>query len=77
MQETIAELTTLFREVFENDNILLSEETSAADIEEWDSLSHIILVSEIEKRFKIRFTSVEIAKFKNVGDLAKAILAKN
>lgn len=76
MDEILNELSSLFREVLDNDSIVLNEETTAADIEEWDSLSHIMLIVEIEKRFKIKFTSTEILKFKNVGDLANSILNK-
>jgi len=76
MEILLNELSLLFRDVLDNDNIVLQVNTTAADIDEWDSLSHIMLISEIEKKFKIRFTSMEITKFKNVGELAGSILSK-
>ena len=76
MEKILNELNLLFREVFDDDNISINEATTAEDIEDWDSLSHIMLISEIEKKFKIKFTSMEITRFKNVGDLASSILGK-
>jgi acyl carrier protein len=75
-QELINQLTPIFKDVLDNEDIVLSESTTAADIEEWDSLSHIQLIVAVEKSFKIKFTSIEIAAFKNVGDLCKTISQK-
>lgn len=76
MKEIIAEVTNIFRDVLDNESIELTENTTAADIEEWDSLSHIQLIVAIEKHFKIKFTSVEISGFKNVGDMCRTIEQK-
>lgn len=76
MNEIITELNEIFIDVLENDDIKLSAETTAKDIDEWDSLSHIMLFVAIEKHYKIKFTSIEIAGFKNVGELATTIQAK-
>lgn len=76
MKEIIAEVTDIFRDVLDNESIELTENTTAADIEEWDSLSHIQLIVAIEKHFKIKFTSVEISGFKNVGDMCRTIEQK-
>ena len=76
MEQTLKDLEAVFRDVLDNDAIVLKEETTAGDIEEWDSLTHIMLISEIEKKFKIKFTSSEITRFKNVGELANSILTK-
>ena len=54
----------------------LSDETSANDIEEWDSLSHVQLVVAVEKAFKVKFTSSEIMKWQNVGQMVDTILSK-
>jgi acyl carrier protein len=75
-QELIEKLTPIFKDVLDNEDIVLTETTTAADIEEWDSLSHIQLIVAVEKAFKVKFTSIEIAAFKNVGDLCKTITQK-
>ena len=76
MEQILNELAVVFMDVLDDENITLREETTAAEIEDWDSLTHIILISEIEKKFKIKFTSSEITSFKNVGELANAVLSK-
>jgi len=76
MEETIDKLNAIFRDVLDNETIQLKPETTAADIEEWDSLSHMMLMAEIEKQFRIKFTSSEITKFRDVGDLVNSITGK-
>ncbi len=75
-EEVISQFNEIFIDVLENDDIVLERETTAKDIEEWDSLNHIQLVVEIERHFKLRFTSSEIQSFKNVGEMCDAIVAK-
>jgi acyl carrier protein len=70
-------LTAVFRSVFENDEIILSPEMTANDVEGWDSLSHVVLILAIENRFKIKFSPKELLTLRNVGDLMKAIQSKN
>jgi len=72
----LQDLQTIFRDVMDNDAIKLTEATSAADVEEWDSLSHLQLVFKIEKFYKIKFATSEFAGWKNVGDLINSIDAK-
>lgn len=76
VNEVIAEVNGIFKDVLDNDDIVINGETTAEDIAEWDSLSHIQLVVAIEKHFKIRFTSSEINGFKNVGEMCEGILKK-
>ena len=74
--EILTNCTPIFREVLDNEDIALHAETTADDIEEWDSLTHIQLIVAIEKHFKIRFTTAEITSFKNVGEMCEAISKK-
>lgn len=74
--EIYAELNEIFMDVLDLDEVELADETSADDIEEWDSLSHIQLIVAIEKAFKIKFTSKEIMSWKNVGEMVDCILTK-
>jgi acyl carrier protein len=76
LNQILEELNEVFIDVLDNEEIVLKEETTAHDIEEWDSLSHIMLIVNIEKKYKIKFTSIEIAGFKNIGELAKTIKQK-
>lgn len=74
--EILAKLTTIFHDELDNDEIVLHFDTSAEDIEEWDSLSHIQLIVAVEKAFKVRFTSAEIQSWNNVGEMIDCILTK-
>lgn len=74
--EVLEKLTPIFREQLDNDDIELNAETTAEDIEEWDSLSHIQLIVAIEKAFRIRFTSAEIQSWNNVGEMIDSIISK-
>jgi acyl carrier protein len=74
--QILQEVNNIFKDVLDNENIVLVNETTANDIEEWDSLTHIHLVVAIEKHFKIRFTSKEIQSWKNIGELISCIESK-
>lgn len=69
-------LNEIFIDVLDLDECELTDLTSANDIEEWDSLSHIQLIVAVEKMFKIKFTSLEIMKWKNVGEMVNSIHEK-
>ena len=75
MSKTIEDLKPIFREVFENDTLEITEQTVAADIEEWDSINHIYLIVAIEKKFKVKFTTTKIQNRKSVGDILKDLNA--
>ena len=64
-----SKLTGVFQDVFDDDSIELSDKTTADDIEGWDSLEHITLISAVEKAFKMRFTMKEVSGMKNVGEM--------
>ncbi|GAA4467614.1 acyl carrier protein [Nemorincola caseinilytica] len=69
----IKQVNDIFIDVLDNEDIKLTPETTAADVEDWDSLNHIQLVVAIEKHFKMRFTTAEINGWKNVGEMCVAI----
>lgn len=70
------ELTDIFRDVFDDDTIVLTPETTAADIHDWDSANHVNLIVAIEVRMKIKFKTVELESLHNVGHLVSAIEQK-
>ena len=77
MKEKILEqVNAIFIDVLDDENIKLTETTTAYDIDEWDSLSNIQLVVAIENHFNIRFTSKEIQIWNNVGDMVNSIAEK-
>jgi acyl carrier protein len=66
-------LTQIFRDTFEDEQITIGPETTAKDIEDWDSLSHIQLLVAIEKTFGIRFNTGEVAGLANVGEMVELL----
>lgn len=72
-QEINEKLNEVFGEVFDDDSIRVTDETTAADIEDWDSLAHMTLVSSVEEAFDIEFSLGEINGFKNVGEMMDVI----
>mgnify|MGYP000702340330 FL=1 len=75
-EEILRELDTIFRNILKNENIALTPATTAKDVEGWDSLTNMRLITAIEKHYNIRFGLREILKFKHVGDLCASIQAK-
>jgi acyl carrier protein len=71
--DTLEQLNALFCKVFDDKDIKISRETTANDIDEWDSLSHVNLVVSIERSFGIKFKNSEIIKWKNVGQMLDSI----
>jgi acyl carrier protein len=75
-EQIIMDLQEIFCEVFELDTVTIDSNTSALDIDEWDSLTHIQLVVSVEKKYNIRFNSAEIQTWENVGKMIDSILLK-
>ena len=69
----LEQVQDVFRSVFDDDEIVLSRETTANDVEGWDSLTHVTLLVSLEQRLGIRFKSSEVADLKNVGELLDLI----
>lgn len=73
---TIDLMNPVFRTVFDNDKLEVTEAMTADDVLGWDSLSHMILISALEEEFQVSFTQKEIRKLKSVGDLLNLINSK-
>jgi len=71
-----ARLREIFDDVFDDDSIDITPQLSAKDVDGWDSLTHIRLILTIEKAFKVKFSTSEIGKLENVGDLVAIIKAR-
>lgn len=74
--EIIEKLTSIFHEVFNDNSIVLRDDMTAADVESWDSLTHMMMITKVEEVFGIRFKLKELNKLKNVGDLCATIAEK-
>jgi acyl carrier protein len=74
--EILTKVQDIFRDLLDNESIFLTSETTADDVDGWDSLVHIQLIVAIEKFFKIKFTSREILTWKNVGEMIDCISLK-
>lgn len=75
-EEAYERLNEVFREVFDDDEITVTDATTSDDIEDWDSLEHINLVVAVEKEFGIKFNMGETNAMKNVGEMVDRILGK-
>jgi acyl carrier protein len=69
-------MTEIFHDVFDDDDIVLSPQLTANDVDGWDSLKHVRLILSIEKGFGVKFAASEVGHLNNVGDLANLIAAK-
>jgi acyl carrier protein len=74
--DILNEVNSIFKKIFENDAIIVSLETVADDIDEWDSLNHTTMIVEVEKHFGVKFKLKEIMGFKNVGDMCRTVKIK-
>jgi acyl carrier protein len=69
-------LNKVFQTIFDDENIVVNEETTSDDIEDWDSLEHITLIVAIEQEFGIKFSMGEVTSMKNVGDMVNIIISR-
>lgn len=70
---TKEKLQEVFRDVFDDEEIEIERETTAEDIDAWDSLTHVQLIVAVEKEFQVKFSTVEVMKMKNVGEFIDLI----
>jgi acyl carrier protein len=75
-KEIYERLTDIFRDIFDDDALIVRPDLTADAVDGWDSLSHIRLLLTIEKAFKIKFSAAEIGKLRNVGELVAIIAGK-
>ena len=75
-EEVFERLNKVFRDVFDDDDITVTETTTSADIDDWDSLEHINLVAAVEQEFGMKFTMGQVVTMKNVGEMVDIILHK-
>jgi acyl carrier protein len=76
ISDIISKIEAVMVDIFDVDDLKIQSQTNAADVEEWDSLSHIRLIVGLERLFKIRFSNSELESLHNVGDLAALIEQK-
>lgn len=75
-KEIVDKLTVIFRTVFKDGNIVLRDDMTADDVETWDSLTHMAMISEVEKCFSVKFKLKELNKLRQVGDLIAIVESK-
>ena len=71
---TLLEIQDIIRDVFDDDSLIVTGDTCAKDIEDWDSIAQMDIVLAVERHFRVRFRPEEIASLKNVGDMLKLVL---
>ena len=76
MDNLLKELEKIFRDILDEESLILTAETTANDVDGWDSLTHIQLIVAVEKQFNVKFSSKEILSWKNVGELIDSLQIK-
>lgn len=74
--EVIEKLTTIFREVFNDNNLVINDGMTANDVENWDSLTHMLMITKVEETFGVKFKLKELNKLKQVGDIISLVEEK-
>lgn len=72
-EEVMEKFNQIFRDVFDDESIVVLDETTADDIEDWDSLEHINLIEAVERAFDMKFKMQEVSGMKNVGEMADIV----
>jgi acyl carrier protein len=75
-KQVMEKLTQVFHDVFDDDELVLTPQLSADDVDEWDSLSHIRLILSVQRAFNVKISPAETSRLKNVGELVDLIEAK-
>lgn len=75
-EEIMEKVTAIFRDVFDDDALVITDSTNSSDIEDWDSLEHITLVVSMEKEFNLKFDLKEVNALANVGEMVDLIASK-
>ena len=76
MSDILDKLQPIFQDIFEDDELLITAESNADTVEDWDSLAHIVLIFTIEQEFEIKFALGELEAMKNVGDMVELMQTK-
>ena len=74
--DIIKRLNDVFRDVFDDSSIVVTDKTTSADIEDWDSIEHINLIAAVEDAFGMRFQMREVSGMKNVGEMVQIIKSR-
>jgi acyl carrier protein len=75
-EDVTTRLTAIFRKVFNSNSLILTDGLTANDVDHWDSLTHMILITDIEDSFSIKFRLKELNKMRNVGEMIDIIISK-
>jgi acyl carrier protein len=73
MPDLLPEIQDIFRDIFDEESLVITRESNASNVADWDSLAHVNLVTAIEKKYKIKFALAELQELKNVGDMIDLI----
>lgn len=76
MDQLLGKLQEIFRDIFDDEDLAINKSTTADDVEDWDSLTHMQLIITIEKKYGVKFTTDEVMNTKNVGDFIKLLESK-
>jgi acyl carrier protein len=76
MPDLLSQIQDIFQDIFDDPSLIITRDSNASTVEDWDSLAHVNLVTAIEKRYKIRFALGELQELKNVGDMIDLIEEK-